>query len=179
MSHARHPRSYFIMLLVLAAACSTGERTPASEQPAVASTDTAAVRRAIDSAGAQIDSAILRPDMAGITKYLANDYISLEEPGRLVQGRDAYRADLDKMAAAGKWTAIEYRRDGLDISGDLAVEYGRFSMTYVPTGKTPSPAGGNYIHVWRRQPDGSWRTIRDISNFAPQRSTPPTTKPAS
>jgi ketosteroid isomerase-like protein len=110
--------------------------------------------------------------MAGVVDQFAEDYVSLEQPGELSRGRAAYRAMLDTMAQRGKWHAIEYRADGLDISGDLAVRYGRFSMTYALTGKDTASEGGNFLHVWRRQSDGSWRVTRDISNYAPRRPAP-------
>ena len=74
------------------------------------------------------------------------------------------------MAKRGRWTAVDYRANGLDLSGELAVRYGRLLVTYAPTGETPVTDSGNFMHVWRRQADGTWRLARDISNFVPQRA---------
>lgn len=164
-----------LCFLLIAIACTAKDRAPAGDTARTAAFDSAAVRRAIDSAEARMDSAVVRQDMAGLTEVLAEDYVSLEAPGQITLGRAAYRAGLDSMAKAGRWQALEYRADGFDVSGDLAVKYGRFSMTYVPTGKDVVSDSGNFIHVWRRQADGSWRLARDISNFVPRRRSPPAT----
>ena len=158
-----------VVSLTLGVACSGGSDAASRETTDFSTVDTAAVRLALDSAEARIDSALIRGDMADVVAQFAEDYVSLEQPGELRRGRAAYRAMLDTMAQRGKWHAIDYRADGLDISGDLAVRYGRFSMTFAPTGKDTASEGGNYMHVWRRQDDGSWRVIRDISNYAPPR----------
>ena len=46
--------------------------------------------------------------------------------------------------------------------GDLAFERGRASMTLQPTGEPTNQVRMNYIVIWRRQTDGSWRAAREI-----------------
>jgi ketosteroid isomerase-like protein len=51
--------------------------------------------------------------------------------------------------------AIEVER--MDISGDLAADYGTFEGTW-KTDEQPQVTGtANYISVWRRDEDGVWR----------------------
>lgn len=62
--------------------------------------------------------------------------------------------------------------DGLDVSGDVAVEHGKWGMTVLERGKTtPTKIDAWYILVWKRQPDGKWLLARDVSipNPAPAR----------
>jgi ketosteroid isomerase-like protein len=58
----------------------------------------------------------------------------------------------------------DYRLDVAEVfgDGDLAVERGTASMTLRPPGKAPWGSCINYVVVWRRQPDASWRAAREI-----------------
>jgi ketosteroid isomerase-like protein len=85
---------------------------------------------------------------------------------RPVRGRSAYRAVTDSMAAAGTFHDLAYEPEGLDVGGDLAVRYGRWRMKYLPKGGDTLRFAGNFGHVWRRQADGSWKLLREISNSA-------------
>jgi ketosteroid isomerase-like protein len=161
-----------LMALTIALSCTRGGE-PAARDSAASVADSASVRRTIDSLDARLDSAILRQDMAAIVDALSEDYVSLERPGQYIRGRTAYRASLDSLAKAGRFTAFDYQREGLDVSGDLAVGYGRWTMTFVPTGKDAETEIGNFMQVWRRQADGSWRIAREITNTVRQRPATP------
>jgi ketosteroid isomerase-like protein len=50
------------------------------------------------------------------------------------------------------------------VGGDLAVETGTYEWTVQPKKGKAMLDKGNYVTVWRRQPDGSWKIVRDISN---------------
>ena len=152
--------------LSLAVACTGGGRASAGDTATAAAPDSGAVRRAVDSAHARLDSALLRNDGAAAVDVLAEDYVSMETPGRPVRGRALVRAKLDTLAKYGRVTDVDYPADGFDVSGDLAVKYGRYRLTYVPNGKSPETQSGDYMHVWRRQADGTWRLAREIVNTA-------------
>jgi ketosteroid isomerase-like protein len=118
-------------------------------------------------------AAVNRQDMAAMAEGLADDYISLEDAGRQVRGRTAYRAMVDSMAAAGTFHDLTYEPEGLDVGGDLAVRYGRWRLKYLPKGGDTVRSAGNFVHVWRRQGDGSWKLAREISNsVAPAPASP-------
>jgi ketosteroid isomerase-like protein len=59
----------------------------------------------------------------------------------------------------GNITRVEVAR-----SGDLAVEYGTFSMTIDDKQGKPTPVTEKYIVVWKKQADGRWKAIGDIWN---------------
>ena len=51
------------------------------------------------------------------------------------------------------------------IDGDLAYQRGTFIVAATPkTGGTPRTAHGNFLRIYRRQADGSWRMTRDMFN---------------
>jgi ketosteroid isomerase-like protein len=112
-------------------------------------------------------TAVNQQDLTGVLGGMADDYVSLESPAEIIRGKTAYRTMLDSMAAAGKWQDLAFQTEGMTVSGDLAVEHGRWRMTFVPKSGRPVPSAGNFVHVWRRQPDGSWKLFRDISNSVP------------
>lgn len=88
-------------------------------------------------------------------------------------GTDAIRAWLQGMAnqsaVAGRYTDAQ-----VTVVGDVAVE--RFVAELRVTPKAGGPATEERfkgIHVYRRQPDGSWRITHDVWNTdAPPAATP-------
>lgn len=64
-------------------------------------------------------------------------------------------------------TEVDFKVDMLEIEGrgDLAYVRGTYSETVTrPGADTPTKDTGKYIEIWRKQPDGSWKVIRDIWN---------------
>ncbi|HVA94499.1 MAG TPA: DUF4440 domain-containing protein [Candidatus Dormibacteraeota bacterium] len=59
----------------------------------------------------------------------------------------------------GDITRVEVAR-----SGDLAVEYGTFSMTINNKKGKPTPVTEKYMVAWKKQPDGKWKAVGDIWN---------------
>ena len=139
-------------------------------------TDTAAVRRAIDSTSQLMVAGIKRQDLTPVGDAMADDDVSLESPDTIVQGKAAYRALLESMAASGKWQDISFTSQGVVVSGDLAAEHGRWKATFLVKSRDTVRYDGNYVHVWRRGADGAWKVVRDISNTAAPGAGFPNTK---
>lgn len=58
------------------------------------------------------------------------------------------------------WTPLE-----TVISGDLAYQRGTFTVAATPkSGGETRNTSGNFLRIYRRQPDGSWRMVRDMFN---------------
>ena len=50
-------------------------------------------------------------------------------------------------------------------AGKLAYVWGTYSFDMLPEGaESPVLDTGNYIEIWQKEDDGSWRIIRDIFN---------------
>ena len=75
---------------------------------------------------------------------------------------------MDGRAAAGTFHDLHYDPEGLDVSGDLAVGYGRWGLKYLSKGGDTVRSTGSFVHVWRRQRDGSGKLAREISNSVGQ-----------
>lgn len=49
-------------------------------------------------------------------------------------------------------------------SGDLGYSRGTYELTFNDASGKPVSDHGKYITVWKKQPDGSWKVLRDIFN---------------
>jgi ketosteroid isomerase-like protein len=58
------------------------------------------------------------------------------------------------------WTPIE-----TVISGDLAYQRGTFTVNATPkAGGNASHSTGTFLRIYRKQPNGEWRMVRDMFN---------------
>ncbi len=72
-----------------------------------------------------------------------------------------------KQAAAAKWITNEMTITDLEyeVAGDWAYVRGVYSATDTPTaGGESVKTDGKYMSILHRQPDGSWKLYRDLSN---------------
>jgi uncharacterized protein (TIGR02246 family) len=141
-------------------------RTEAVSSDSVASpaSDPAAVRRTIDSVNVALAAALQKEDTAAHSAIYASDGMIMMAGMPAAKGRDAIRQHAAEMFTGADLTDVRFTTQGVDVSGDLAVETGMFSMTITPKGAKAFEDKGKYITVWKRQADGSWKIYRDISN---------------
>lgn len=60
-------------------------------------------------------------------------------------------------------------------SGDLAVARGRFTETFSdPTTKGPVSHQGSFVTVYKKQADGSWKVVEDLTAVEPAAAPPAT-----
>lgn len=93
--------------------------------------------------------------------------IYTEDAEWLVPGAPPIRG---RAAIAGAWKGVlgsggnRVRIDVREVeeTGDWAFDIGAFTAT-APDGGTLN--AGKYVVVWRREPDGSWKTYRDIFHW--------------
>ena len=88
------------------------------------------------------------------------DAILFPPKGDPIRGRDAIHT---------YWTRTPDRRilehsiqtERADISGDLLVEHGKFSLTFQSGTDAPASGTSSFISAYRRGPDGIWRKHLD------------------
>jgi len=160
-------------LLVLAAAslaalgCTTKDTARSDSTPPAAATlssaaDPAAVRQAIDSSNARFSAAMVKGDTSVIANTYADDALMMGANEKAVRGRSEIAKSFAGMHTQMKIPAFEIKAQDVIVSGDHAIETGTYTMTMQPkTGKAMSD-NGKYLVVWKHQPDGSWKIIRDI-----------------
>jgi len=152
---------------LLAAACVPKGETPVKDSAATAAppvVDAAAVRQAIEQAKAKYIDAVTRGDSAGFVANYADDAVSME-PGVPVQhGRGELGANFAKRQQEVKVSDMKASTASVDVAGDYTIETGSYELTFTPKGGKPMYDKGNYLMVWKKQTDGSWKIYRDINN---------------
>jgi len=151
-----------LLAFLLAAACSPPPPPPPPTPPAP---DPTAVRRAIEELNAKGTAAIMKGDAAGMVSTIYADDAVLMMPGApKATGKDAIVGVFSGMLKEMTIKSIAFRTDEVIVQGDYAVETGGFTMTAQPLKGPEVKDTGKYITVWKKQADGSWKVIRDISN---------------
>jgi ketosteroid isomerase-like protein len=103
-------------------------------------------------------------DIATLSSLTTEGHIMLA-PGRPpIVGKAANDAANGRVAQQFKidehWTPIE-----TVIDGDLAYQRGTFTVAATPkAGGETRNTSGNFLRIYRRQTDGSWRMVRDMFN---------------
>jgi uncharacterized protein (TIGR02246 family) len=101
-------------------------------------------------------------DLDALAALYTDDAVFVPAPGSPVRGRDAIRAALAQMHAAGAGISLTPRRS--HVSGDLAV------LSNIATVSGVAPDGSDLVapttEVARREADGSWRYVLDDPFFS-------------
>jgi uncharacterized protein (TIGR02246 family) len=119
-------------------------------------------------------------DLDKFVSYYADDASAFPPGEPVAHGKDAIRKALSPMFSAPsfdlafKSTKVEVAR-----SGELAYSSGTYTLTMNdPKGK-PMNDRGKFVTVFRKQTDGSWKTVADIFNSdGPPPPPAPAAKPA-
>jgi uncharacterized protein (TIGR02246 family) len=124
------------------------------------------VRQAIEQVNAQVMAAFKAGDAATIASQYTETAKMLPPDATEVAGREAiqdlWQGWLDDGLKDLTLEAIE-----VEASGDLAYEIGSFSMQAPAENNAMTTATGNYVVVWKRGADGTWRLHVDTWNDAP------------
>ncbi len=111
-------------------------------------------------------------DYASIKAHYADDAVMVIPEMAPMKGIAAISADYDKFAAdpAGKFVPTN-ESTVVSSGGDLAYSQGTYSVTYTNS-KTKAVETGNgyYLVVYKKQADGSWKIVQDISSPTPKAS---------
>ncbi|HEX7082280.1 MAG TPA: DUF4440 domain-containing protein [Gammaproteobacteria bacterium] len=140
---------------VLAAACGgNGGSSPPSDADLAAIADFNARYLAAINAG----------DSAALSALTTEDHIMLPPNRPPIVGKaanDAANARLfEQFDIDETWRPAE-----TEVAGDWAYQRGTFTVVATPKAGGPSrTTTGNFLRIYRRQSDGSWRMIRDMFN---------------
>jgi ketosteroid isomerase-like protein len=108
--------------------------------------------------------AINDEDIATLSSLTTEDHIMIASGRPPLVGKAANDAangrvfkqfDIDET-----WTPVE-----TVVAGDWAYQRGTFTVAATPkAGGNTTRTRGNFLRIYRRQPDGAWRMIRDMFN---------------
>jgi uncharacterized protein (TIGR02246 family) len=130
------------------------------EEPA----DSAQIEAQLEEAEKKWNAAYYKRDAAALANMYADDAAVANPDSDLVSGKEAIAAAV-KGYAGDPNLRVEFRSDRVQVaaSGDLAYTRGRYTMTMTdPKTKGPHTTTGNYLTVWQKQADGSWKAVEDF-----------------
>lgn len=146
-------RTVLPLVVACVAACSAGPAPEVDPRPE------------IDAARAAFWNAHERGDAEALASLVTEDAL-LWGPGMdEVRGRDAIRAAAEGMFAAMSISDFEIESSELSVHGDAAYELATYSETVTYQGAEPSAVRARYLIVWKRDPDGAWRVLRNMFHF--------------
>jgi len=137
----------------------------------------AAVESALKELDAQWSKVAAAKDLDKTVSYYANDASVLPPNASAATTKEAIRGVWKDMITnpgyAGGWkaTRVEVAR-----SGDLAYLSGTYDLTLNDAKGKPVKDRGKYVEVWKKQADGTWKTVADIWNSDLPASAPPEKK---
>lgn len=156
-------RTCLAIFAVVTAACSPNAPS-AGRGPSSGSQDTADARAAIEAANARFLEAFKRGDKAGMVANYADDAIVMMPNEEAWRGRDGLDRGFGGFLSQMSFKDGSATTADVVLAGDLAVETGTFAWTLQPKAGPEIKDKGKYLTVWRRQPDGTWKIVRDINN---------------
>lgn len=147
--------------LFLLAGCNTAPPAPAT--PAV---DLAAEQGKIRDLETAWSKDAGAKDLDKSVANYADDAIMMTPGAPAAKGKDAIRAAWKDMLADPKGKlAFSTERVDVSASGDLASSKGSYTMTMTnPKTKKPVEDKGSYLTVYKKQADGSWKAIEDVTS---------------
>jgi len=83
--------------------------------------------------------------------------VPLREGAEMIRGWHADFFDLGDVE-------VDNELEGIRVSGDLAVGWGRFVSRITPEEGEALSEVGKWMAIWERQSDGSWLILRNIWN---------------
>jgi ketosteroid isomerase-like protein len=150
--------------MAIAAAAIIAATLAACETPRVKRPSAAQDAAAITEFNKRYLKAINDGDSATLASLTLPEHIMIA-PGRPpLVGKEANDAANARVAQTFKieetWSPVE-----TFISGDLAYQRGTFTVAATPkAGGTTRNTRGTFLRIYKRQPNGEWRMVRDMFN---------------
>jgi uncharacterized protein (TIGR02246 family) len=148
---------------ILATGCAKKEepKADAPAEPAAPAVDLAAEEQAIrNRSGEWMNYANSKDAASMATKMYASDGLLISED-KAYKGAAAIQARYEEDIKKNPDAVISWTSDKVRVSsdGDMAVEYGNFSMDPDGEGKKPA-VQGSFATTWAKV-DGEWRVLSD------------------
>jgi uncharacterized protein (TIGR02246 family) len=124
------------------------------------------VRQAIEQVNARFVEAFKAGDAATIASLYTETGRMLPPDATEISGREAIQAEWQSWIDGG-FKDLTLEAQEVEASGDLAYEIGSFSLQVPAENNDMVTASGNYVVVWKRGAEGSWRLHVDTWNDAP------------
>ena len=156
-----------VSALVLVSACSQQDGAYAEADATAADVmkvDYAAFEQAL---GALQDAYVAgygNADAAGLAALFTEDGV-LSPPLSPALDRAGIEAMYTGLFEAGVPASLEVMREDYMVSGDMAIGWGAFEVTFSPPEGEPFMASGRYGSVLKKDADGTWKIFRHMFNY--------------
>jgi len=137
---------------------------PAADASATAANHDADVK-AIRDGEAQWNQDYASKDASKLVAHYADDAVLMTPGMAAMSGKAAIQKGLEDFLKDPA-LALHFQPSTVDIanSGDLAYSRGTYTLTMTnPKTKKPMDDHGSYVTDYRKQADGSWKAVADIS----------------
>ena len=149
--------SALLCLSLLLAGCSQLSMPTASNREAE--------ERVIRDLDAEWTKAAAAKNVDQVIDFYADDASMFVPNEPIAMGKPAIRVEWTKLTTNPGY-ALTFSPSRVDVAkaGDMAYEFGVYSlMLNGPDGK-PMNDRGKYVVVWKKQTDGKWKVVADIIN---------------
>ncbi len=119
-------------------------------------------RGAIEQAADAYVAAMKAADWPGVAQSFSEEGVRIPPNEEPHHGREAIERWLEGIE---ELTSYDLVRDSIDGADGIAYVRGRYSIELRPVG-APAPVSdqGDFLEIWRREPDGAWRIVEAIWN---------------
>jgi ketosteroid isomerase-like protein len=149
------------------------EEKPPAARLEKKSTTTGALRVDFEKATAAFHQALRTNDSEGLFAYVAGDVVMMPPNEAPIRGKPAMQTWYRTFLSAFRTTTLILTDQEVTVSDSWATELGQYEWGLQPTaGGDPVVDKGNYMQIWKRAPDGSWRFFREIWNSSIPSSLP-------
>ena len=140
-------------------------QTPARNEAATASPANSDATKLL----ADVIAALNAKDWAGVKELYASDAVMIAPDSAPFKGTEAISAEYDRLAAD---PAVQFKGTAgaiqVSSSGDLAYADATYKMAYTNPQTSKVESGNGYcIWVFKKQSNGSWKIVRDVSSPVP------------
>jgi uncharacterized protein (TIGR02246 family) len=103
-------------------------------------------------------------DLDGTVSYYTDDAVLLPPNAPIAAGKAAIRTSWASLLDPN--ISLSWQATHVDVSqsGDLAYLTGTYTLTMTDAKGKPVADRGKLIEVFRKQPDGKWKTVADMYN---------------
>ena len=138
---------------------------PAGEDPAQKAAETEATKAAVQAAADAWDTAFRAGDVAAIAASYTVDAIAMPPDGPTEIGREAVAGTFEQMFSMGSTEDSSLTTDEMGVGDEWVFRRGHFSLVIKPEEGDPVSSTGEFIEIWTKGADGTWRISRDIWNM--------------
>ncbi len=140
------------------------QTAPPPEPKRDVSADIAAIKALNDKIAAAFNS----NDAAAVAAAYADDAVMMDPNQAPIEGKSAiqaaYEARAKENASMSIASTFSFTPLETQVVGDWAYDRGTYTVTLTPKSGKPTERSNKYLTIYKRQPDGSWKVYRDISN---------------